>query len=91
MLQVGATGKGEWRYSSMHSQPGQLLEGSALFHTHHQTDSYIQGKEPQVPTAEEAWWIPEPVWTLWSTEESVRIETIFSGRLTHSLLVMLTE
>jgi hypothetical protein len=27
------------------------------------------GKEPQVPTGEEAGWTPEPVWKLWRREK----------------------
>jgi hypothetical protein len=30
-----------------------------------------QGKEPSVTVGWEAGWAPEPVWTLWSTEESL--------------------
>jgi hypothetical protein len=28
------------------------------------------GKEPTVPTGQEAGWAPEPVWTLWRREKS---------------------
>jgi hypothetical protein len=28
------------------------------------------GKEPPVPTAYEAGWVPEAVWTMWRTENS---------------------
>jgi hypothetical protein len=28
-------------------------------------------EESLVPTGEEAWWTPEPVWVLWSKEKSL--------------------
>jgi hypothetical protein len=29
------------------------------------------GKEPPVSIEQNAWWAPEPVWTLWSKEKSL--------------------
>jgi hypothetical protein len=32
---------------------------------------FKRGEDPPVPTGWEAWWAPEPVWTLWGREEAL--------------------
>jgi len=52
----------EWRYSSTHSYPRRYMEMSGQPQA---PATLLPGREPLVPTGEEAGWNPEPVWKLW--------------------------
>jgi hypothetical protein len=45
-----------------------LTSGSGQLHA---LGALHPGKQPIVPTEQEAEWAPEPVWTLWSKEKSL--------------------
>jgi hypothetical protein len=55
---------GRVTYRSTYSQ----LEVSGQLHI---PEVLLSGKGPPLPIGEEAAWAPEPVWTLWSREESL--------------------
>jgi hypothetical protein len=48
-------------------------------------------EEPQVPNGWEAWWAPELVWMLWSTEKSLAPTGIEPRSCSQQPIVILTE
>jgi hypothetical protein len=56
---------GKRRYRAMHSWPWHQMEVSGQLHA---LAALLPGKEPMVPTEQEAGWAPEPVWT-WCEEK----------------------
>jgi hypothetical protein len=60
----GVLGKG--RYSSTHSWPRHQTEMSGQLHA---SAALPPGKEPLVPTGQDAGCAPEPVWTRWRREK----------------------
>jgi hypothetical protein len=58
---------GERMYRSIFSWPRHYFEVSGQLHA---PAALHPGKEPPVPIGQEAGWVPEPVWTTWTRENS---------------------
>jgi hypothetical protein len=48
----------------------QLYSRAEMSGQHHAPAALSQGKQPQAPIGQEVGWAPEPVWTIWRSENS---------------------